>query len=80
MTRHFVYTLFLHHEQFMLKKFISELPEVLSHVIKILNIIRPKSLIKALFEKIGSQYTHIILHAKVGRILIEKKINLAQRS
>lgn len=68
----------LHREQLASKKMSPELNEVLSDVINIVNLIRHKALnsrlFEALCEELGSQYTHLLLHAEVrwlsrGKIL-----------
>jgi hypothetical protein len=59
----------IHREQLAAKRMSPELHEVLSDVIKIINEIRHKALnsriFEALCEEIGSQYTHLLLHAEV---------------
>lgn len=64
----------LHREQFVSKKMSPELHEVLSDVIKIVNNIRHKSLNSRLFESLceemGSQYTHLLLHAEVRWLFV----------
>ena len=59
----------IHREHLVAKKMSPELHEVLSDVIKIINEIRHKALNSRIFEtlcqEMGSQYTHLLLHAEV---------------
>lgn len=59
----------IHREQLAAKRMSPELHEVLSDVIKIVNEIRHKALnsrlFEALCEEMGSQHTHLLLHAEV---------------
>ena len=70
----------IHREQLVSKKMSPELHKVLSDVIKIINEIRHNALYCGIFEtlckEIGSQYTHLLLHAEVrwlsrGKILTQ---------
>ena len=59
----------IHRKQFVAKKMSPELHKVLSDVIKIINDIGHKALNSRIFEtlckEMGSQYTHLLLHAEV---------------
>ena len=69
----------IHREHLVAKKMSPELHEVLSDVIKIINEIQQKALISQIFEafceKMGSQYSHLILYAEMRCLFTGKILN-----